>query len=135
MFSFKISLAPALYWKQLLAFFFFFILVFTQVENRYLIMLLQFLYPVAKCKYSIRFLMKDFTHTWQSFILPQLLLDYKFIEGEDKCRNLVASLNITNDLHDLWAINFISSWLCSSSGKWESKNQSSFISVILGSRL
>ena len=72
-------------------------------------MLLQFLYPVAKCKYSIRFLMKDFTHTWQSFILPQLLLDYKFIEGEDKCRNLVASLNITNDLHDLWAINFISS--------------------------
>lgn len=44
--------------------------------------------------------MKDFSHTWQRFLLPQLLLDYKFIE--DKCKNPVARLDIINDkLHDL----------------------------------
>ena len=64
-------------------------------------MLLQFFFNlVAKCKYGIRFVMKDFSHTWQRFLLPQLLLDYKFIE--DKCKNPVARLDIINDkLHDL----------------------------------
>ena len=52
----------------------FFFLVLTQVENRYLIMLLQFLCPVAKCKRGIRFLMKDFSHTWQNAALLQFLV-------------------------------------------------------------
>lgn len=65
-------------------------------------MLLQFFFfnLVAKCKYGIRFVMKDFSHTWQCFLLPQLLLDYKFIE--DKCKIPVARLDIINyKLHDL----------------------------------
>lgn len=35
---------------------------------------LQFLCPVAKCKRGLRFLIKDFSHTWQNSVLLQLLV-------------------------------------------------------------
>lgn len=62
---------------------------------------------MAKCKYGIRFLIKNFSHTWKNSVLPQLFLDYKFIE--DKCKNLFICLDgISDELHDLEKIISIS---------------------------
>lgn len=56
---------------------------------------LQFVCPVAKCKYDIRFLTKNFSHAWKTSVLAQLLLYYKFIE--DNCINVFIHLE---DVHD-----------------------------------
>lgn len=52
--------------------------------------------------YGMRFFGKNLSHTWKNFVLPHLLLDYKFIEV-DKSRDLVASFDEVNDeLHNLY---------------------------------
>ena len=64
---------------------------------------LHFVCPVAKCKYDIRFLMKNFSCAWKTSVLSQLLLYYKFIE--DNHINMFLSLNELNDeVHDLGQI-------------------------------